>query len=59
MDYLQFYALFNSILVMSGRLAGDNERLCVMVSRFTVENITPRAGLEPGTARPMGQRLTY
>ena len=25
---------------------------------FTVEKISPRAGLEPGTARSVGQRLT-
>ena len=26
---------------------------------FTVEKISPRAGLEPGTARSVGQRLTH
>ena len=25
----------------------------------TVEKISPRAGLEPGTARSVGQRLTH
>ena len=32
MDHLQFYALFNSISVISGRCADDNERLCAMES---------------------------
>ena len=27
---LRFYILFNSISVISGRWAGDNERLCAM-----------------------------
>ena len=30
MDDSQFYALFNSISVISGRWAVDNERLCTM-----------------------------
>ena len=46
MDDLQFYALFTSISVISVQLADDNER------PFTVEKISPRAGLE---LRPLGQ----
>ena len=30
MDDLQFYILFNSILVKSGRWVGDNDRLCAV-----------------------------
>ena len=30
MDDLRFYVLFNSISVISGRWADDNERLCAM-----------------------------
>ena len=42
MDDLQFYVLFNSISVISGRWADDNERLCAMefrlwLSRFHLE----------------------
>ena len=43
MDDLQFYILFNSISVMSGRWAGDNERLCVM-EPFTAEKIPTSRG---------------
>ena len=34
MDDLQFYILFNSISVISRRLADDNERLCAIESRL-------------------------
>ena len=42
MDDLRFYALFNSISVISGRWVGDNERLCateprVQLRRFRLE----------------------
>ena len=30
MDDLRFYALFNSISVVSGQWEGDNEKLCAM-----------------------------
>ena len=49
--FLRFNILFNSILVISGRWADDNGRLFAMV-----EKISPRAGLELGTARSVGQR---
>ena len=42
---LRFFVLFNSISVISGRLADDNERL------FTMEPRPKRSGLEPGTVR--------
>ena len=34
MDDLRFYALFNSISVISGRCLDDNERLCAMELRL-------------------------
>ena len=34
MDDLQFYVLFNSITVISGRWEVDNERLCAMELRL-------------------------
>ena len=48
MDNLRFYVLFNSISVISGLWADDNERLCAMETPFTVEKISLRAELEPG-----------
>ena len=33
-DDLQFYVLFNSISVISGRYSDDNERLCAMEHRL-------------------------
>ena len=32
---------------------------CVNGTSFTVRKISPRAGLEPGTARSVGQRLPH
>ena len=32
---------------------------CVQWNPFTVKKISPRAGLELGTARSVGQRLTH
>ena len=47
-DNLRFYVLFNSISVISGQWADDNERLCTMEPCLvTVEKIFPRVGLEP------------
>ena len=37
MDDLRFYVLFNSISVISGRCSDDDERLCAMELRFTVQ----------------------
>ena len=47
MDDMRFYVLFNSVSVISRRLKVDNERLC-NGAPFTVEKISPRAGIEPG-----------
>ena len=44
---------------MSALWTGGNETLCVMELRLRSEWSSPRAGLEPGTARSIGQRLTY
>ena len=38
MDDLRFYALFNSFSVISGRCAGDNERLLAMEPRLRLED---------------------
>ena len=51
MDDLRVYVLFNSVSVISGWWEIDNERLCAMELRFTVEKILPRstrAGIELG-----------
>ena len=56
MDDLQFYILFNNI---SGRWLCDNERLCAMEPRLQLERIPPQAGLEPATAKSVGQCFTY
>ena len=57
-DDLQFYILFNSISVISGKWLGDKERLCAMESHLQSERLPPQVGLEPGTARSVGQPLT-
>ena len=59
MDGLQFYVLFNSISVISGRWADDNERLCAMDPRLRLKKSPPRAGIVPETAISVGQRLTH
>ena len=56
---LQFYIFVNSISVISGRLVGDNGRLCATEPSLRLERFTPQAGLKPGTARSVGQRLAY
>ena len=38
---------------------GFNIRLLAMESRLRLARYPPRAGLEPGTASSVGQRLTY
>ena len=38
---------------------GDYEWLYAMEPRLQLERSTLQAGLEPGTARSIGQRLTY
>ena len=59
MDDLQFYVLFYSISVISGRWPGDNKKLCATESRLRLKRSVPLAVLEPGTARSVGQRLAY
>ena len=58
-DYLQFYILFNSISVIPGPWADDNERLCAMESYLQLERYPPHTGLELGTTRSVGQCKTY
>ena len=53
MDDLRFYVLFNSISVISGRWKDYDKRLCAMETCFTVEKISHRAELEPGTVRSL------
>ena len=57
MDDFRFNILFNSISVISGRWLGDSERLCAMEPRLRLERFLSQAGLEPETARTVGQRL--
>ena len=59
MDDLQFYAPCNIISVISGRRRGKNERLCAISPRLGLEIFQLQAGLESGTARSVGQGLTY
>ena len=58
MDNLRFYVLFNSISAISERWVVDNERLCAMEPRLRLRRFPSLAGLELGTARLTGQRLT-
>ena len=48
MDDLRFYILFNSISVISGRLADDNERLCAMAPRLRLRRFRHERGSNPG-----------
>ena len=50
MDDLRLNVLFNSYSVISGRWEFNIERLCAMCNGapFTVQKISPRAGLELG-----------
>ena len=56
---LRFYVPFNSISVISERCFVDNERLYAMEPLLQFERFPPQAGLEPGTARSVGQLLTH
>ena len=55
MDDLRFEVLFNNISVIAELWLDDNERLCAMEPRLRLEKLPPRAELEPGTARSVGQ----
>ena len=59
MDDLGFYVLFNSISVISGRWAGDNERLCAMGPLLRLKRTLSQADLESRPARSVGQFLNY
>ena len=59
MDDLRLNILFNSISVISGQWADDNEKAVCSGTPFAVEKISPRAGLEFGTTRSVGQCLTH
>ena len=48
MDDLRFYVLFNSISVISGRWADDNEWLCVMGRRLRLRKFRLERGSNPG-----------
>ena len=54
---LRFYVI-STVLVKSGKWADDNERLCALEPRLRLRKSSPHAGLEHGTARSVGQRLT-
>ena len=54
LDDLQFYFLFNSISVITGQWTDDNGAVC-NETLFMVGKILPQVGLEPGTARSVGQ----
>ena len=58
MNDLSFYVLFNSSSVISGRWADDNESLCAMEPRLRLRRFHLERGIELGTARSVGQRLT-
>ena len=59
MDDLRFIVLLNSISVRLGQRAGDNEWLCAMEPRLRLKRSSPQSGMELGTARSAGQRLTH
>ena len=53
---------FTSILTVFQSYQDDGRMImkgCVQWTPFTLEKISPRAGIEPGTARSLGQRLSY
>ena len=48
MDDLRVYVLFNSISVISGRRAVDNERLCAMDPRLRLKRVRLERDSNPG-----------
>ena len=52
-------APFNNTSVKSGQRVVDSERLCAMQPHLQLRRYLPQAGLEPGNARLVGQRMTY
>ena len=59
MDDLLVYILSNSISVISGQWADDNERLCATEPHLRLERSPPHIGFEPGMARSVDHLLTY
>ena len=56
MDNLQFYILFNSISVISGRWANVNERQCAMEHRLRLRRFRVEPRVEQGsTSGPLDQ----
>ena len=49
-----FMSFSNSISVISGQRAGDNERLCAMEPHLQMRRSPPQVELEPGTTRSVG-----
>ena len=49
MDDLRFYVLFNSLSVISGRLADHNDRLCAMEPRLRLKRFHIEWGLNLGS----------
>lgn len=58
-DDLKFYVLFDIILRLPERMAGDDKRLCAIEPRPRLETYHPPAEFEPVTGRSEGQHLTY
>ena len=50
---------FNSILIISGRWKGDIERVCAFEPRLRLERVPHSVGIEFGTTRSAGQRLSH
>ena len=47
-DDLRFYVLLNSISVISGRWADNNDRLCAMEPRLRLKRFRHKQGSNPG-----------
>ena len=58
-DDLRFYALFNSIFVITGQWMGDNESCVQWNPVHNGKDFCLQGGVEPGTAGSAGQHLTY
>ena len=59
MDDLLFYILCNSISVISGQWAGDNESLIAVEPGFGLKRSLTQMRLSPMIARSVGKCLTY
>ena len=53
------FMYFSAVFYLSGRWASDNEWLYAMEPPSRSEKSTPHAGIESGTAKSVGHRLTY